>query len=392
MKAGIVARLVAALLLPATPVLGQHDGILVRGPTLEQRRTVSLGGGDGPTDEFFGKIIGGAVLPDGRFAVADGQAQEIRVFDRTGALLKVIGGPGDGPGEFRELAGVAAFGDGSGIVAWDAAIGRASLFDSEGNLVHAYLVQRRTLLASRLDFVGPRLNGGVVVRASFDPMVEGRQTPGTRRDSVVVGVFDRSGVERETYGFSGPERDFFEENGRWGYSVPIFGRHVVTAVTRDTLLVADTDSLVIRRFSDTRELLPVRLPSRPPPASAAEIAAERTARIRAVNLAVGANAPPAIREVFTRLSDRIRDARVLETLPALTNLFAIPTGGFWLQGVPDRDANTTRMIRLTSGGEPRGVVEIPASERVIAVSDGMILGVVTDDLGRESVCVRTIGR
>jgi hypothetical protein len=60
--------------------------------------------GEGP--ESFGLIRSIAVLDDGRFAVADAQAEEVRLFDREGHYLRTFGGEGQGPGELMGLQGV----------------------------------------------------------------------------------------------------------------------------------------------------------------------------------------------------------------------------------------------------------------------------------------------
>jgi hypothetical protein len=60
--------------------------------------------GEGPTS--FGMIRSVAVLPDGRIAVADGQAEEVRLFAPDGQYLRTFGGRGSGPGELRGMQGV----------------------------------------------------------------------------------------------------------------------------------------------------------------------------------------------------------------------------------------------------------------------------------------------
>jgi hypothetical protein len=47
-----------------------------------------------------------AVLEDGRIAVADAQAEEVRLFDRKGQYLRTFGGKGGGPGELQGMQGV----------------------------------------------------------------------------------------------------------------------------------------------------------------------------------------------------------------------------------------------------------------------------------------------
>lgn len=66
----------------------------------------------GPTS--FGLIRSLAVLDDGRFAVGDGMAEEVRLFDRQGRHLRTFGGKGAGPGELDGMQG--AFVDHEGML------------------------------------------------------------------------------------------------------------------------------------------------------------------------------------------------------------------------------------------------------------------------------------
>lgn len=68
----------------------------------EELRVGTMEGG-GPTS--FGLIRSIAVLPDGRFAISDSQAEEVRVFDRDGRHLRTFGGDGAGPGELSGMQG-----------------------------------------------------------------------------------------------------------------------------------------------------------------------------------------------------------------------------------------------------------------------------------------------
>ena len=54
----------------------------------------------------FGMIRTIAVMEDGRIAVADAQAEEVRLFDSEGQFLRTFGGEGGGPGELRGMQGV----------------------------------------------------------------------------------------------------------------------------------------------------------------------------------------------------------------------------------------------------------------------------------------------
>lgn len=72
----------------------------------------SVGVFDGPAAEVFGKIEDVTFGSDGHIYVLDSQAKELRVFDRTGALVRRGGRAGEGPGEFMHPLSVAVAEDG----------------------------------------------------------------------------------------------------------------------------------------------------------------------------------------------------------------------------------------------------------------------------------------
>jgi hypothetical protein len=109
-------------------------------PTLvgvEEMRVGTLAG-EGP--ESFGRIRSIAVLDDGRFAVADALAEEVRLFDRDGRHLRTFGGEGQGPGELMGMQGVFLDHEGMLRVA-EQRNARLSVFDPDSGLVRTLPVQ-----------------------------------------------------------------------------------------------------------------------------------------------------------------------------------------------------------------------------------------------------------
>ena len=76
------------------------------GPALVAEEEFRVGTVDGGGPTSFGLIRSVAVLDDSRFAVADAQAEEVRLFDRDGQYLRTFGGEGAGPGELQGMQGV----------------------------------------------------------------------------------------------------------------------------------------------------------------------------------------------------------------------------------------------------------------------------------------------
>lgn len=75
-------------------------------PTLEAEEELRVGTMEGDGPAAFGLIRSIAVLPDGRIAVGDAQAEEVRLFGPDGQYLRTFGGKGAGPGELQGMQGV----------------------------------------------------------------------------------------------------------------------------------------------------------------------------------------------------------------------------------------------------------------------------------------------
>lgn len=83
---------------PDLPLAGPEEA-----PTLVE--VLRIGSLD-DTCDAFGNVMALAVDGDGRIYVADSQAKEIRVFSPEGECARTFGRSGEGPGEFRLLAGI----------------------------------------------------------------------------------------------------------------------------------------------------------------------------------------------------------------------------------------------------------------------------------------------
>lgn len=90
-----------------------------------------VGSFDGDTWETFGEIAGAGFDEAGNLYLLDRQAALITVIDPEGNYLKTIGGPGEGPGEFRMALSFGVTRDGRAIV-MDLGHRSYQLFDPDG--------------------------------------------------------------------------------------------------------------------------------------------------------------------------------------------------------------------------------------------------------------------
>ena len=112
-------------------------------PTLVGVEELRIGTVEGDGATSFGLIRSIAVLQDGRVAVADGQAEEVRLFDREGRHVRTMGGAGAGPGELQGLQGV--YVDHQGLLRVpESRNARLSIFDPDSGFVDSYPLQLYT--------------------------------------------------------------------------------------------------------------------------------------------------------------------------------------------------------------------------------------------------------
>lgn len=121
----------------------------------------AVGSLNGPEAEQFGSIGGVLPLSSGEVAVLDGQASEIRVFDRAGTFLRTIGQKGDGPGEFQQPNALALFGD--TVAVYDVRHRRITRLGLDGSLLGTI-----PLDAAGFFFVALFTRDGGLVAQSFD--------------------------------------------------------------------------------------------------------------------------------------------------------------------------------------------------------------------------------
>jgi hypothetical protein len=127
-----------------------NGAVVVRSPesgrwTVERPWTTELdlriGSLDGDGPDVFGRVAALEVDDAGRIYVLDSQAAEVRVFDREGTVVRVLGGRGAGPGELGNAMGLAWGPDGHLWVV-DSRNARYTAFDTAGAFIAAQ--RRRT--------------------------------------------------------------------------------------------------------------------------------------------------------------------------------------------------------------------------------------------------------
>ncbi len=101
---------------------------------ISARPEVSIGGLDDDPQTSLGRVPDALRLSDGRVVVLEAQAQELRLFDPSGAPVGIWGGPGEGPGEFSRASSLFRL-PGDSVVVFDRGARRVTVFDPQGGVV-----------------------------------------------------------------------------------------------------------------------------------------------------------------------------------------------------------------------------------------------------------------
>src|SRR5688572_10567207 len=161
---------------------------------------LDIGTAEGDPNYEFGLISGVLKLNDGRWAVADMQANQIRLFDAGGKFLKTAGRRGDGPGEWTQLARLIRYR--ADTILGGSFTARHELSTSDGAHV------RRLVLQDGADFhiVGFRSDGGAIAysgRINTRSNKTGEWTDSTEHyvysaDGMKIGTLGRMPFVRQT--------------------------------------------------------------------------------------------------------------------------------------------------------------------------------------------------
>lgn len=247
-RSAIASFLVAAC---AAPVVAQDtlvvraDGPAFWGENLRLVEEVRIGALEGDPRYTFGRVSGVAPLSDGSVWVADGQAQVVRRYDTGGRHLLEVGGPGEGPGEFKGIMEAAPY-RGDSVAVWDAHAWRISIVDAEGRL-------GRTLTAG---FQGSILGGPLrqfVVDREGGFWIVGIDRPDQNRGEETPWIWKRADAEgRVLDTLPQPRRDIdgpYVGGQSYGLgAMAAFGTHTMTAVSPAGYLVtARNDEYAVHR-------------------------------------------------------------------------------------------------------------------------------------------------
>lgn len=333
-----------------------------------------------PETEFF-DVVSVARLPDGGIAIAARGLSRIIVARADGTVAFSVGGAGDGPGEFADLARVLVDDDGH-LYAFDARHQRITEWTGGGELIDTT----------------PLARGG-----SDRPVrTVGRFRTGAwyARESTRVLSAPLGDVARDTVGFFrlGGDGAVGERIAQvpGAYSTQVMvggraaGRHIMfspralDARLGDCLLVMSGDVPDIRVLGYDGALrgdLRLPLPTRP-----------TTDEDRAswIDGMIDSNdAPPAAAELVRRMG---RALPMAERLPIAHGLLGDEGGFVWLERYAPPEGPSARWSVIDGEGVVVAEPELPDGLRLLAIEDDAVIGVWSDALDRQEVRVHELTR
>ena len=319
----------------------------------------------------LGSVSGAVFFSDG-IAIADVQSHEVLILDAAGRLLSRQGRNGEGPGEYKHLAGIARHAD--GLVTWDAYHFRVTLLDASGEYVGETTVNPTAMSVSStpiLMMVGAFGNSVLLESSELGfPGAEAARPMEIRlpveyeivrlSDGEVVFEGTRPGEEKWA------AREVDADGGRRHGGLPvIFGRTAVAAVTDRYAYLATTDSIGITRYDEagTAEEVPLEQPRKSAEAAWVRFVRDTTrAHLKSIGpgkLSLGGrNFLLTMAEFRLRLLD---DLPARPTLPAFSAMKGGADGLLWIREYPDPLQDEVVWVGFSEAWERKKRIAMPAS-------------------------------
>lgn len=320
-----------------------------------------IGTMDGTGPDLFGRVSALEVDTAGRLYVLEGQAKEIRVFDRDGRYVRTVGRQGGGPGEFNEPIGMAWSPDGH-LWVIDPENNRISVIDTAGTFVTSH----------------PAIGGWI-----YNPWPGGFDTAGAfytyvpDRASTEFGMllvrYDTALHPLDTLRpprYLG-ERHFFEvssNGGRMMTGVPFSPSLVWELTTAGDFWAALTGPYELFRVTGAGDTL------------------RRVTRAFDALPVTGEDVDSAIAnlEWFTRQGGKVDRSRIPGVKPALRELLVADDGHLWVAVTTrDRGDEAYAFDIFDPEGRYLGPLRLPfrlSSHPPPVIRNGIIVGVTKDDL------------
>ncbi len=315
-------------------------------------------------DFFFGSATDVDVTSEGNIAVADWQANNIKVLRPDGLLIDTLGGSGEGPGEFQRLRSLhVARGD--TLYAYDARQSRLTVFSPTS----PYRVSRLISVSREEGYVSQLFvsEGPLVGRygSGFSPQNDDVHRPAP--STVRIVAEDGSPGDSLFQAKRGKRVISEVEGGFQIRSIPFRRTTQVDNGPNSRLYHGWTDSLHIQAHTtEGAAEVVASIPTDPVPITEADRDS-----------------------VLSEIDDETRSivsSALPDTKPAFTDLLVGEEGHLWVERpVETPDAEMTTWWMLDPETKTIQVVELPRAVDLEVVRDGQAYGTTTTEMGAPAV-------
>jgi hypothetical protein len=376
-----------------------------------------VGSFDGEEWETFGDVAGVAFDAEGNMYVFDGQSSRVVMVDPTGAFVREIGQPGEGPGELRMPMGFTVLRDGSVVIA-DMGHRAYSVFAADGSYERSVSMGGNGMMIRIGDmFPDPRGGavytggGNTVVAMSGGPGMSAPDEPTTRPIERMTFDGDETAAETVVEAWLPPRADPAELSGggmsfRMSVTGPrTFEPGLYMGVLADGGVAFADSSTYTVKVTDAEGVVQrvMRRPFQPRPVTEAVEEAEKERQLadleegngpqlRMMSSSGGGSARAiggdAIKEM---MRGRIDQMQFYPELPVLMNLTTGWNGKIWVVRRGEEPTEAGAIDVLTPAGQYVGTFAADALSLPTAFGpDGLVAFVETDEFDVPTVVVRRL--
>jgi hypothetical protein len=339
--------------------------------------------------ETFTNVRSVIVLSSGRIVVADGRAFRLFVLDSAANTLDVIGGRGNGPGQFTSFAWARAW-LGDTVAVLDPGRSRIAYIDVSNSRAKAAdnprVVEVQTPRQWVTQVIGPSVDGNfVTVPVQSKDRHRARPPQGRiHRDTLLYSLMSSTGEITDTLGlYLGDETyplSLTEQGQTMEYSAPApLGRRTLAGVTGHKLWVVDNGSAKAQLVDlRTRSRTITRLLS--DPSRALTSAEKKTYAAKYVD-----SRRQVFRPMLQRALDEIGSDRPAPLLGDLvTNtLESIVAVSLFNSGT----SSLTKWFLFTGEGKSLGCTQLPADRQVVGVGGRNFITIGRDEFDVEYIVI-----
>lgn len=336
-----------------------------------------LGADEGRPDELFQHVTEARFGPAGSIVVADLTSRRVIQFSESGELVGILGGPGEGPGEFRAPSRV--FFSGDTIVVVEGMLVRAQSF-LDGEVIEVRRGPLRDLVGAST--AGISLPRG---RAAWDRLEDGSvlmevrgwvdAEPGATRESVLLARWrpHESRVDSLLVLRGGPVQVRVNAEGRVIADVPHLAGRLTGIASNGMVHTNDGLSWGLTTYDQDGEVIRISRVDRPLEALTQQVQSRWRDHMLARFGQQNEAAPSRLRELFD-------ESPFADSIGSYSSLVADQLGRVWAQELvgEDWDRVPNAYHVFDRDGRYLGPVSVPEGLRVTDATEDRLAGVHVD--------------